>query len=104
MPDAAAAALEAALADEPPFAGQVGFVFTFTFCSLHRPVAKVMVARIKISKPGLQVQFNSLPCLSASEQVAKTQQETELMTAVLPQIHAISSGPQLPRLFPKQSC
>ncbi len=42
--------------------------------------------------------------MSACEQVAKTQQDTLLITDLLPQTHAISTGPQVPRLLPKQVC
>jgi hypothetical protein len=37
-------------------------------------------------------------------QVAKTQQETELMISVLPQMHPMSNDPQVPKLLPKQVC
>ena len=42
--------------------------------------------------------------ISAWEQVAKTQQETVLITAALPHIQLMSTGPQEPRLLPKQVC
>lgn len=44
------------------------------------------------------------PWISAAEHVANTQQETLSMTAILPQMQAISAGPQLPKLLPKQFC
>jgi len=63
--------------------GHEGCVLTSTFWRLQSWTAKLVVVWI-----------------SACEHVANTQQDTSLIT-LLPQMHAMSATPQLPRLPPK---
>ena len=85
----AEAGREAEAEAEPPGAalplGQVGLVLTLMPAVLQRLTAKVVVV-----------------VMSACEQVAKTQQETLLITDALPQMQAMSAIPQEPKLLPKQ--
>jgi hypothetical protein len=46
---------------------------------------------------------SDIPAISDCEHVANTQQDTSLIV-LLPQMHAMSARPQLPKLPPKHVC
>jgi hypothetical protein len=87
-------------------AAQTGAVLNTTFASLHNEAAScvVTVAVISHDTPWQVSDVVNKPAMSAWGQVAKMQHETLSITAVLPQMHAKSVAPQLPRLLAKQAC